>query len=97
MQWQLILETTMHAFDINALLTMMVINKLTDRTRKNSRNDRKRTQFFPPQCENDQCGSKNTHAAVPEKLTIFFGLNVLIPNCEELTDDVWELVTTNFD
>jgi hypothetical protein len=36
MQWQLILETTMHAFDINALLTMMVINKLTDRTRKNS-------------------------------------------------------------
>ena len=48
MQWQLILETTMHAFDINALLTMIAINKLTDRTRKNSRNDRKRTQFFPP-------------------------------------------------
>ena len=32
MQWQLILETTMHAFDINALLTMIAINKLTDRT-----------------------------------------------------------------
>jgi hypothetical protein len=30
MQWQLIPETTMHAFDINALLTMIVINKLTD-------------------------------------------------------------------
>jgi hypothetical protein len=32
MQWQLILETTMHAFDINALLTMIAINKLTDQT-----------------------------------------------------------------
>ena len=68
MQWQLILETAMHAFDINALLTMIVINKLTDRTG----NDRKRTQHFCSQCKNDQCGSKNTHAAVPEKLTIKF-------------------------
>ena len=42
MQWQLIPETTMHAFDINALLTMIAINELTDRTG----NDRKRTQFF---------------------------------------------------
>ena len=25
-----------------------------------------------PQCKNDQCGSKNTHVAVPEKLTINF-------------------------
>jgi hypothetical protein len=33
-QWQLIPETTMHAFDINALLTMIAINKLTERTRK---------------------------------------------------------------
>jgi hypothetical protein len=33
---------------------------------------RKRTQFFSPQCKNDQCGSKNTHVAVPEKLTIKF-------------------------
>jgi hypothetical protein len=31
MQWKLIPETTMHAFDINALLTMIAINKLTDR------------------------------------------------------------------
>jgi hypothetical protein len=31
MQWQLIPETTMHAFD-NALLTMIAINKLTDRS-----------------------------------------------------------------
>jgi hypothetical protein len=38
-QWQLIPETTMHVFDINALLTMIAINK---RTRKNSRNDRSR-------------------------------------------------------
>ena len=68
MQWQLILETTMHAFDINALLTMIAINKLTDRTG----NDRKRTQQFFSQCKNDQCGSKNTHVAVPEKLTINF-------------------------
>jgi hypothetical protein len=36
-----------------------------------SGNDRKRTQFFS-QCKNDQCGSKNTHVAVPEKLTINF-------------------------
>ena len=28
--------------------------------------------IFSPQCKNDQCGSKNTHAAVPEKLTINF-------------------------
>jgi hypothetical protein len=46
MQWQLIPETTMHAFDINALLTMITINKLTDRTQNNSGNDRKQTQFF---------------------------------------------------
>jgi hypothetical protein len=32
MQWQLIPETTMHAFDINALLIMIAINKLMDRT-----------------------------------------------------------------
>jgi hypothetical protein len=32
MQWQLIPETTMHAFDKNALLTMIAINKLTDQT-----------------------------------------------------------------
>ena len=68
MQWQLIPETTMHAFDINALLTMIAINKLTDQTGA----DRKRTQFFSPQCKNNQCGSKNTHAAVSEKLTINF-------------------------
>jgi hypothetical protein len=62
----------MHAFNISALLTMIAINKLTERTRKNSGNDRKRTQFFFPHCKNDQCGSKNTHAAVPDKLTINF-------------------------
>jgi hypothetical protein len=28
-----------------------------------------------PQCKNNQCGSKNTHAAVPEKLTI----NLFLP------------------
>jgi hypothetical protein len=76
MQWQLIPETTMHAFDINVLLTMIAINKLMDRTGKNSGNDWKRTQFFFPQCKKDQCGSKNTHAAVPEKLTI----NLFWPN-----------------
>jgi hypothetical protein len=32
MQWQLIPETTMYAFDINALLTMIAINKHADRT-----------------------------------------------------------------
>ena len=84
----------MHACDINALLTMIAINNLTDRNRKNSGNDQKRTQFVPPQCKNDQCGSKNTYAAVPEKLTN----NFVWPICEELTDDVaWDLVTTNFD
>jgi hypothetical protein len=38
MQWQLLPETTMHAFDINALLTMIVINKLTDRTGADPKN-----------------------------------------------------------
>ena len=64
MQWQLILETTMHAFDINVLLT--------DRDQQTYGSDRKRTQILFSQCKNDQCDSKNTHAAVPEKLTIFF-------------------------
>ena len=74
MQWQLILETTMHAFDINALLTMIAINKLTDQTGADPEMTRNGHNFFFPQCKNDQCGSKNTHAAVPEKLTInFFG------------------------
>ena len=27
---------------------------------------------FFSQCKNDQCGSKNTHTAVPERLTINF-------------------------
>jgi hypothetical protein len=47
MQWQLIPETTMHAFDINALLTMIAINKLKDRTPKNFGYDRKWTQISP--------------------------------------------------
>ena len=63
-----ILETTMHAFDINALLTMIAINKLTERIRKWPETD----TIFVPQCKNNQCGSKNTHTAVPEKLTINF-------------------------
>ena len=70
MQWQLIPETT-----INALLTMIAISKLTDRTGANPKkiqNDRKQTQHFISQCKNDQCSSKNTHVAVPEKLTIKF-------------------------
>ena len=37
-----------------------------------SGNDRKWTQLFFSQCKNDQCGSKNTYTAVPEKLTINF-------------------------
>ena len=68
MQSQLILETTMHAFDINALLTMIAINTLTDRTGADPEADTN----FVSQCKNDQCDSKNTHAAVPEKLTIIF-------------------------
>jgi hypothetical protein len=69
---QLIPETTMHAFDINALLTMIAINKLTDRTGADPKKFWERTQICFSQCKNDQCGSKNTHAAVPEKLTINF-------------------------
>jgi len=75
MQWQLIPETTMHAFDINALLTMIAINKLTDRTGADPQKITEMTgnghNFFS-QCKNDQCDSKNTHTAVPEKLTINF-------------------------
>jgi hypothetical protein len=75
MQWQLIPETTMHAFDINALLTIIAINKLTDRTGADPKKFRKWPEadtIFFSQWKNDQCGSKNTHAAVPEKLTINF-------------------------
>ena len=48
MQWQLIPEKTMHAFDINALLTMIVINKLTDRTGVDPKNSGNGHNFFPP-------------------------------------------------
>ena len=40
--------------------------------RSGPRKDRKWTQILLSQCKNDQCGSKNTHVAVPEKLTIKF-------------------------
>ena len=35
------------------------------------------------QCKNDQCGSKNTHAAVPEKLTInlFWPYRIMLVDC----------------
>jgi hypothetical protein len=75
MQWQVIPETTMHAFDISALLTMIAINKLTDRTRADPEMTGNGHNFFS-QCKSDQCGSKNTHTAVPEKLTI----NLFWPN-----------------
>ena len=72
MQWQLIPETTMHAFDINAVLTMIVINKLTDRTGANPEMTFNGHKKKNSQCKNDRCGSKNTHTVVPEKLTINF-------------------------
>jgi hypothetical protein len=70
LQWQLIPETTMHAFDMNALLTMIAINKLMDRSGADPEMTGNGHNTFFPQPKNDQCGSKNTHAAVPEKLTI---------------------------
>jgi hypothetical protein len=72
LQWQLIPETTMHAFDISALLTMIAINKLMDRSGADPEMTGNGHNTFFPQSKNDQCGSKNTHAAVPEKLTINF-------------------------
>jgi hypothetical protein len=68
MQWQLIPETTMHAFDINALLTMIAINKLPEMT-ANGHN------VFFPNVKAINAAIK-THAAVPEKLTI----NFFLPN-----------------
>ena len=47
-----------------------------DRDQQTYRSDRKRTQFVFSQCKNDQCSSKNTHAVVPEKLTISFWPNL---------------------
>jgi hypothetical protein len=44
LQWQLIPETTMHAFDINTLLTMIAINKLMDRSGADPETDT--TLFF---------------------------------------------------
>ena len=76
MQWQVIPETTMHAFDINALLTMIAINKLTDRTGADPKKFRKWTQFFFPNEKTINAAVKIHTQAVPEKLTIiFFGPN----------------------
>jgi hypothetical protein len=72
MQWQVIPETTMHAFDINALLTMIAINKLTDRTGADPEMD---TIFFS-NVKTINAAVKIHTQAVPEKLTIiFFGPN----------------------
>ena len=68
MQWQLIPDSTMHAFNINVLLAWSWSTNLRIGPEKIPETD---TIFFF-QCKNDQCGSKNTHAAVPEKLTINF-------------------------
>jgi hypothetical protein len=51
MQWQLIPETTMHAFDINALLTMIAINKLTDQTGADPEMTGNGHNFFSPNVE----------------------------------------------
>jgi hypothetical protein len=47
MQWQLIPETTMLAFDINALLIMITINKLMDRTGADPEMTGNGHNFFP--------------------------------------------------
>jgi hypothetical protein len=47
---------------ISLLIAIIVSESVYPETDKNI--------FF--QCKSDQCGSKNTHAAVPEKLTINF-------------------------
>jgi spore coat protein CotH len=67
MQWQLIPETTMHAIDINALLTMIAINKLTDWTGADPEMTGNGHNYFFSMIN---ATVKNTHAAVPEKLTI---------------------------
>jgi hypothetical protein len=69
MQWQLIPETTMHAFDINALLTMIAINKLTDRTGADPEMTGNGHNFFFLNVKTINAAVK-THTAVPEKLTI---------------------------
>jgi hypothetical protein len=71
MQWQLIPETTMHAFDINALLTMIAINKLKDRTPKNFGYDRKWTQIFPPNVKTINAAVK-THTHGGEQFFFFW-------------------------
>ena len=56
---------------------MIVINKLSGRSGSGNRHN-----LFS-QCKNDQCGSKNTHAAVPEKLTInlFWPYRIMLVDC----------------
>ena len=74
MQWQLIPETTMHAFDTLYWQWSQSTN-LRIGSEKNPEMTGNGPNFFS-QWKNDQCGSKNSHAAVPEKLTIiFFGLS----------------------
>ena len=65
----------MHAFDKNALLTMIAINKLTDQTGPEKIPEMDTIPPPPP-----QCGSKHTHAAVPEKLSN----NFFLPNWHTL-------------
>ena len=67
MQCQLIPETTMHAFDINALLTMIAINKLLDRTGADPEMTANGHNVFFPNVKAINAAIK-THAAVPEKL-----------------------------
>ena len=43
-----------------------------NRDQQTSRADLEMDPNLFSQCKNNQCGSKNTHAAVPEKLTINF-------------------------
>jgi hypothetical protein len=70
-----------------------------ERNRKNFGNNQQRTQFVFPNVKTINAAVKtHTPRCLRSYQLIFLGLNVLIPNCEELADVVvWDLITTNFD
>jgi hypothetical protein len=69
------------------------------RTEKIPEMTRNGHNFFFPNVKTINVAVKtHTRRCLRSLQLICFGLNVLIPNCEDLADDVvWHLVTTNFD
>jgi hypothetical protein len=79
MQWQLIPETTMHAFDINTLLAMIAINKLKDRTRADPEMTGNGHKIFFTNVKTINAAVKtHTRRSLRSQQLIFFGHRCLV-------------------